>query len=177
MDWVINLLDTAAEVRLVHRREGFRAHELTVGQVLEAADRGDVMVHVPFQIKEVYGDGGVERVLLFNSEDEAHELEVEVDAILLQLGFKTALGPLKQWGFEIEKGAIVVDQVMRTSLERVWACGDITTFNGKLKLIATGFAESAIAVAQAVHDIRPDVKIQPAYSTNTGVPGVVAGQP
>jgi ferredoxin/flavodoxin---NADP+ reductase len=176
-DWAINLLDTASEIRLVHRREGFRAHELTVGQVLEAADRGDVMVHVPFQIKEVYGDGTVERVRLFNSEDEEHELEVEVDAILLQLGFKTALGPLKDWGFEIEKGAIVVDPLMRTSLERVWACGDITTFDGKLKLIATGFAESAIAVAQAVHEIRPDTKIQPKYSTNTGVPGVVAGQP
>ena len=60
---------------------------------------------------------------------------------------------------------------MRTSLDRVWACGDITTFDGKLKLIATGFAEAAIAVAQAVHHIRPDMKIQPAYSTNTGVPG------
>jgi ferredoxin/flavodoxin---NADP+ reductase len=177
IDWVINLLDTAAEIRLVHRREGFRAHELTVGQVLEAADRGDVMVHVPFQIREVYGDGGIERVRLFHSEDEEHELEVEVDAILLQLGFKTALGPLKDWGFEVVKGAIVVDQVMRTSLERVWACGDITTFDGKLKLIATGFAESAIAVAQAVHEIRPEVKLQPKYSTNTGVPGVVAGQP
>jgi ferredoxin/flavodoxin---NADP+ reductase len=177
MDWVINLLDTAAEIRLVHRREGFRAHELTIGQVLEAAERGDVMLHVPFQIKEVYGDGNIERVRLFHSEEEEHELEVEVDAILLQLGFKTALGPLKDWGFEIEKGAIVVDQVMRTSLERVWACGDITTFEGKLKLIATGFSESAIAVAQAVHEIRPEMKIQPKYSTNTGVPGVVAGQP
>jgi thioredoxin reductase len=176
VDWVVNLLDTAAEVRLVHRREGFRAHELTVGQVLEAADRGDVMLHVPFQIREVIGDDGVERVRLFHSEDEEQELEVEVDHILLQLGFKTALGPLKEWGFEIEKGAIAVDQVMRTSLERVWACGDITTFEGKLKLIATGFAESAIAVAQAVHEIRPDTKIQPKYSTNTGVPGVVAGQ-
>jgi len=176
-DWVINLLDTASEIRLVHRREGFRAHELTVGQVLEAAERGDVMVHVPFQIKEVYGDGTVERVRLFHSEQEEHELEVEVDAILLQLGFKTALGPLKDWGFEVIKGAIAVDQVMKTSLERVWACGDITTFAGKLKLIATGFAESAVAVAQAVHEIRPDVKLQPKYSTNTGVPGAVAGQP
>ncbi len=177
MDWVINLLDTAAEVRLVHRREGFRAHELTVGQVMEAADRGDVTVHVPFQIREVAGDGGIERVRLFHSEDEKEELEVEVDYILLQLGFKTALGPLKDWGFEIEKGAIVVDQLMKTTLDRVWACGDITTFAGKLKLIATGFAESAIAVAQAVHEIRPEEKIQPKYSTNTGVPGVVAGQP
>jgi ferredoxin/flavodoxin---NADP+ reductase len=176
-DWVINLLDTASEIKLVHRREGFRAHELTVGQVLEAADRGDISVHVPFQIKEVYGDGSVERVRLFHSEDEAHEIEVEVDAILLQLGFKTALGPLKDWGFELTKGAIVVDQVMKTSLERVWACGDITTFAGKLKLIATGFAESAVAVAQAVHEIRPEVKLQPKYSTNTGVPGAVAGQP
>jgi ferredoxin/flavodoxin---NADP+ reductase len=176
-DWVINLLETASEVRLVHRREGFRAHELTVGQVLEAAQRGDVMLHVPFQIKEVYGDGGVERVRLFHSEEQERELEIEVDAILLQLGFKTALGPLKDWGFEIVKGAIAVDQVMKTSLERVWACGDITTFDGKLKLIATGFAESAVAVAQAIHEMRPDTKIQPKYSTNTGVPGAVAGQP
>jgi thioredoxin reductase (NADPH) len=177
MDWVVNLVGVADSVTLVHRREAFRAHELTVGQVLEAAERGDVAIHVPFQIREVSGNGHVERVRLFNSEDEAHEIEVEVDAILLQLGFKTALGALKDWGFEIVKGAIVADQLMKTSLERVWACGDITTFDGKLKLIATGFAESAIAVAQAVHEIRPEVRIQPAYSTNTGVPGVVAGQP
>ena len=176
-DWVINLLDTASDIRLVHRREGFRAHELTIGQVLEAAQRGEVTLHVPFQIREVYGDGSIERVRLFHSEDEAREIDVEVDAILLQLGFKTALGPLKDWGFEISKGSIVVDQVMLTSLERVWACGDITTFEGKLKLIATGFSESAIAVAQAVHEIRPETRIQPKYSTNTGVPGAVAGQP
>jgi thioredoxin reductase len=176
-DWVVNLLDTASEISLVHRREGFRAHEVTIGQVLEAHDRGDVALHVPFQIKQVLGDAGVERVVLFHSEDEAHEIEVEVDAILLQLGFKTALGPLKEWGFEIVKGALVVDSLMKTSLERVWACGDITTFDGKLKLIATGFAESAVAVAQAVHEIRPEMKIQPKYSTNTGVPGSVAGQP
>lgn len=177
MDWVINLRDTASEITLVHRREGFRAHELTVGQVLEAADRGDVALHVPFQIREVHGDGGIERVRLFHTEDQAHELELEVDAILLQLGFKTALGPLKEWGFEVVKGAIGVDAVMKTTLERVWACGDITTFDGKLKLIATGFAEAAVAVAQAVHEIRPEVKLQPKYSTNTGVPGAVAGQP
>jgi thioredoxin reductase len=176
-DWVVNLLDTASEIRLVHRREGFRAHELTVGQVLEAAERGDVMLHVPFQIKEVYGDGGIERVRLFHSDEHERELEIEVDAILLQLGFKTALGPLKDWGFEVVKGAIVVDQVMKTSLDRIWACGDITTFDGKLKLIATGFSESAVAVAQAIHELRPETKIQPKYSTNTGVPGAVAGQP
>ena len=113
-DWVVNLLDTASEISLVHRREGFRAHELTVGQVMEASERGDVALHVPFQIREVSGDGGIERVRLFHSEDEAHEIEVEVDAILLQPGFKTALGPLRAWGFEVVKGAIVVDQLMKT---------------------------------------------------------------
>ena len=66
---------------------------------------------------------------------------------------------------------------METSLERVWACGDITTFDGKIKLIATGFGEAAIAVGQALHTIRPDMKLQPAYSTNTGVPGGAEGQP
>jgi ferredoxin/flavodoxin---NADP+ reductase len=176
-DWVVNLLDTADRITLVHRREGFRAHEATVSQVMEAARSGRIDLRVPFQIKDVAGNGQIERVVLFNSKDESEIVEVDCDAVLLQLGFKTALGPLKEWGLEISKGALVVDPLMRTNLDQVWACGDITTFEGKLKLIATGFAEAAIAVAQAVHFIRPETKIQPKYSTNTGVPGAVAGQP
>jgi ferredoxin/flavodoxin---NADP+ reductase len=175
-DWVLNLLDTAGELTLVHRREGFRAHELTVGQIRDAADAGRVDLKVPYTIAGVRGNGSVEGVVLRHTGDES-TTEVPCDAILLQLGFKTQLGPLKDWGFEIEKGAIKVDQLFRTSLERVWACGDITTFDGKLKLIATGYAEAAIAVSQAVHHIRPEMKIQPKYSTNTGVPGSVEGQP
>jgi ferredoxin/flavodoxin---NADP+ reductase len=175
-DWALNLLDTAAQITLVHRREEFRAHEITVNQVHAAAADGRVDIRTPYQIKDIAGNGRVESVTLFHSEDESAEVEVPCDAILLQLGFKTALGPLKDWGFEISKGAIVVDPVMRTSLPQVWACGDITVFEGKLKLIATGFAEAAIAVAQAVHHIRPETKIQPKYSTNTGVPGAVEGQ-
>jgi thioredoxin reductase len=176
-DWTLNLLDTAAEITLVHRREGFRAHEVTVGEINQAAEAGKVDLRVPYQIKEVTGNGNVERVTIFHSEDEDNVHELDCDAILLQLGFKTALGPLKEWPLEVEKGAIKVDPVMRTSMEGVWAAGDITTFDGKLKLIATGFAEAAIAVAQAVHHIRPEMKIQPKYSTNTGVPGAVEGQP
>ena len=176
-DWVVNLLEVADSITLVHRREGFRAHEVTIGQVMEAREAGRVDVHVPFQIKDVQGNGQIERVVLFHSERETEVVELDIDAVLLQLGFKTALGPLKEWGFEVVKGAIVVDPIMRTSLPQVWACGDITTFEGKLKLIATGFSEAAIAVAQAVHSFRPDMKIQPKYSTNTGVPGAVEGQP
>jgi thioredoxin reductase len=176
-DWVINLLDTASEITLVHRREGFRAHEVTVKEIEEAAAAGKVDLRTPYQIKEVSGNSSVERVTLFHSENEDDTVDVECDAILLQLGFKTALGPLKDWPLEIEKGSIKVDPVMKTSMDAVWAAGDITTFEGKLKLIATGFSESAIAVAQAVHHIRPEMKIQPKYSTNTGVPGAVEGQP
>ena len=176
-DWVVNLLDTAERVSLVHRREGFRAHEATVKEVMDAGESGRIDIHVPYQVKEVTGNGAIESVRLFHTDDEAQEIEVPCDALLLQLGFKTQLGPLKEWGFEISKGAIQVDQLFRTSLERVWACGDITSFDGKLKLIATGYAEAAIAVAQAVHHIRPEMKIQPKYSTNTGVPGAVEGQP
>jgi ferredoxin/flavodoxin---NADP+ reductase len=176
-DWVINLMDTARSVTLVHRREAFRAHEVTVGQIMDAAEAGKVDVKTPYQVKDVSGNGRVERLTIFNSENEDETHELECDAVLLQLGFKTALGPLKEWPLEVEKGSIKVDSLMRTSMDAVWAAGDITTFDGKLKLIATGFAESAIAVAQAVHHLRPDMKIQPKYSTNTGVPGAVEGQP
>jgi len=97
---------------------------------------------------------------------------VPCDAVLLQLGFVTRLGPLKDWGFQLSKGAVVVDRAQKTSLDRVWACGDIATFDGKLKLIATGFAEAAMSVANAVQYVRPEMKLQPAYSSNTGVPAV-----
>src|SRR5947207_1460833 len=137
-------------------------------------DKGDLLTRT---IVIAGGHGAFETVTIFHSENEDEVVEVPCDAILLQLGFKTALGPLKDWPLEVEKGSIKVDSVMRTSMEAVWAAGDITIFDGKLKLIATGFAESAIAVAQAVHHIRPETKIQPKYSTNTGVPGAVEGQP
>jgi len=162
---------------LIHRREQFRAHEVTVGEIMEAREAGRVQVLTPYQLKTVEGDGQMERITVFHSEDAERLETLPCDALLLQLGFKTALGPLAEWGFEIEKGAIKVDHLMKTSLEAVWACGDITTFDGKLKLIATGFGEAAIAVAQAIHHVRPDMRIQPKYSTNTGVPGVVEGQP
>ncbi len=177
-DWVMNLLDTAEHITLVHRREEFRAHELTVSQVKQAAQGPHVDVRVPYVVKEVAGNGRVEGVVLHHATDgEDQTVVVECDAILLQLGFSTKLGPLKEWGFELDKNAIRVGNTFETSLERVWACGDITTFDGKLKLIATGFGEAAVAVAQAVHTIRPEMKLQPAYSTNTGVPGAVEGQP
>jgi len=171
-DWVVNLLDTAEKITLVHRRDGFRAHEATVAEVRAAAADGRVDLRIPSVIRGVEGNGSIEAIELHHPNDDSIAPErLACDAVLLQLGFSTKLGPLKEWGFALRKNAIEVDSLMHTSLEGVWACGDITTFDGKLKLIATGFAESAIAVAQAVQSFRPDMKLQPAYSTNTGVPG------
>jgi thioredoxin reductase (NADPH) len=177
LDWTLNLIDTAESVALVHRRQRFRGHAATITQVHEAAAAGRVDLRVPWQIKDVVGDGQIERVTLFHSDDPEQVVDLDADAVLIQFGFKTALGPLADWPLEIEKGSIVVDRQMKTSMDRVWAAGDITTFDGKLKLIATGFGEAAIAIAQAVRAIRPDEQLQPGYSTNTGVPGVVEGQP
>jgi ferredoxin/flavodoxin---NADP+ reductase len=170
LDWVINLLDVASELTLVHRRERFRAHEATVSQVLAEVEAGRVGLRTSAVVAGVHGDGQVEAVELRDGE------VIPCDELLLQLGFVTRLGPLEDWGFALDRQSIVVDGLMRTSLDRVWACGDVTTYPGKLKLIATGFGEAAMAVAQAVHHLRPEERLQPGYSTNTGVPGVVAGQ-
>jgi thioredoxin reductase (NADPH) len=175
LDWVMNLVDVAASVTLVHRREGFRAHEATVSEVMRAVDAGRVSLRAPCVIRAVVGDERVAGIELHHLGDGSVSA-LSCDAVLLQLGFVTRLGPLKEWGFELDGGGIVVDRLMKTNLDRVWACGDVATFPGKLKLIATGFGEAAIAVSQAVHLIRPDMRIQPAYSTNSGVPGVVEGQ-
>jgi thioredoxin reductase len=175
-DWVVNLVDTASKITLVHRRDAYRAHEATVAEVMDHVKGGRVELKVPYVIREVHGNGSLEAVELHHAAESERIERIDCDAVLLQLGFSTKLGPLKEWGFELSKGAIRVDGLMRTNLDRVWACGDISTFDGKLKLIATGFAESAIAVSQAVHHIRPETRIQPAYSTNTGVPGGTPGQ-
>jgi thioredoxin reductase (NADPH) len=173
-DWALDLLDVAEHVALVHRRGRFRAHEATVRRVTEAAAAGLLDLHVPYTLRAVQGDGRIERVTLAHAQDAGDEVEVDCDAVLLQLGFRTALGPLVDWGLEVARGAIVVDHLMATSLDRVWACGDVTSFDGKLKLIATGYGEAAVAVAQAVRRIRPDTPLQPGYSTDTGVPGTAA---
>src|SRR3712207_6745101 len=87
-DWVVNLLDVADRIGLVHRREGFRAHEVTVNQVMSAAGSGEIDLHVPYQIREVSGNGSIESVRLFHSETD-EEVDVECDAVLLQFGFRS----------------------------------------------------------------------------------------
>lgn len=170
-DWAQQLLGRAAELTLVHRSDRFRAHGATVHAVTTAAAEGRAKVLTFHELAEVHGNGeGVRAVTLKDVKAKTH-FEVDVDVILPMLGFVSDIGALTQWGLQVEKDEIVVNSTMETGRTGIWAAGDITTYPGKLKLIATGFSEAAIAVNQAVHWIYPDKKVAPGHSSNMGIFG------
>ena len=111
-------------------------------------DSGKVDIKTPYRLSDIRGNDRIESVTISGDDGD---VDLPCDALLLQLGFKTALGPLADWPLAIEKGSIVVDPRMKTTMEGVWAAGDVTTFDGKLKLIATGFAEASTAVLAGGH--------------------------
>jgi ferredoxin/flavodoxin---NADP+ reductase len=89
--------------------------------------------------------------------------------VLCFLGFKPDLGPIKSWGLELEKNRLRVTQLMETNIEGIYGAGDIVDYPGKMDLIATGYAEAAIAVNQAVHYIDPEARVSPGHSTNLAI--------
>src|SRR5699024_1494246 len=92
-------------------------------------------------------------------------IDLDVDSVLCNYGFISTLGPIKDWGLEIEKNSIVVNSRMETNIPGIYAAGDITTYPGKVKLIATGFGEGPTAVNNAKQYINPKARIQPKHST------------
>jgi thioredoxin reductase len=170
-DWAQQLLDRAAALTLVHRSDRFRAHGATVQAVTTAAAEGRAKVLTFHELAEIHGNGeGVRAVTLKDVKAKTH-FDLDVDVILPMLGFVSDIGPLAQWGLQVEKDEIVVNSTMETGRTGIWAAGDITIYPGKLKLIATGFSEAAIAVNQAVHWIYPDKKVAPGHSSNMGIFG------
>jgi thioredoxin reductase (NADPH) len=168
LDFALMLKDVAASITLVHRRDGWRAHKATVKQMEEAAATGEIALRTFHEVREVHGGARVERVTIFdNRTDEATTLDC--DSLLSCLGFKPDLGPMKTWGLEVEKNRIKVDRLMATNLPGVYAAGDIVDYEGKLDLIATGFAEAAVAVNNAVHFVDPSARVNPGHSTNMKV--------
>jgi thioredoxin reductase (NADPH) len=97
--------------------------------------------------------------------------ELEVDVVLPMLGFVSDMGAIGEWGVTLEKDEIVVNSLMETGRAGIYAAGDVTTYPGKLKLIATGFGEAATAVNQAVHWIYPEKKVAPGHSSNMAIFG------
>ncbi|MDW8052570.1 MAG: NAD(P)/FAD-dependent oxidoreductase [Armatimonadota bacterium] len=165
VDWALNLYPIAREVTLIHRRNEFRAHERSVQELR----RSPVRILTPYEIRRVVGNGHVERAIIFHNKTQ-EELELPVDAVILNLGFVASLGPIKNWGLKLQGNQIVVDEFMRTNLPGVYAAGDVCTYPSKLKLIATGVGEVCIAVNHAKSVIDPNAKMFPGHSSDMQLP-------
>ncbi len=168
LDWALILKDKCAALTLIHRREGFRAHEASVAQLEEATASGRIDLRTFHEVRAIHGNGTVQGITIYDNRTEADTL-IEVDAVLCFLGFKPDLGPIKSWGLTVNRNRIVVNQLMETNLLGIYAAGDVVEYEGKIELIATGFAEATIAVNNAVHYIDPSARVNPGHSTNLAI--------
>lgn len=165
-DWSWALRDVARELTQIHRSDRFRAHERTVEQVMGACDEGKVRLRTFYEVEAIHGSDRVEAVTILDKKTKA-TTDLEVDEILALIGFVPNIGPIAEWGLELDGNNIKVDSRMRTNIPGVYAAGDIVTYDGKLDLISTGFGEAAIAVNNAVHFIDPSAKVDPGHSTSS----------
>ncbi|MDP2956827.1 MAG: NAD(P)/FAD-dependent oxidoreductase [Longimicrobiales bacterium] len=166
LDWVLVLKDHAASTTLVHRRDGWRAHQATVARMLSAVAAGQIHLRTFHEVREVHGSERVEAVTIFENRTGA-DVRLECDAVFTFLGFKPDLGPIADWGLEIEKNRVKVNSLMETNIPGIYAAGDLVDYPGKMDLIATGFAEAAIAANQAVHFVDPTARVNPGHSTSS----------
>jgi thioredoxin reductase (NADPH) len=158
-DWALHLEPVAKSVALVHRRDAFRAHERTVQQVRDSS----VEIITKAQVTALNGDHLLESVEITIGEDKTTRPS---QAVVAALGFIADLGPVQEWGIEVEKRHILVSPSMQTNLPRVFAAGDVTEYPGKVRLIAVGFGEAATAVNNATVAIDPHAKVFPGHSSD-----------
>jgi len=161
VDWAMMLEPIAETVYLAHRRDKFRAHEHSV----ENLKKSKVIIKTPYIPSELVGEEKIKQVILENVETQEREI-IDVDAVIVNYGFISSLGPIKEWGLEIQKNSIVVNSKMETNIEGIYAAGDICTYDGKVKLIATGFGEAPTAVNNAKAYMDPKARVQPLHSTS-----------
>jgi ferredoxin/flavodoxin---NADP+ reductase len=162
VDWALMLEPIAEQVTIVHRRDKFRAHEHSV----ENLQNSKVDIKTPYVPTELVGDGEKISQIVLKDANGDDTVAVDVDAVICNFGFVSSLGPIKEWGLEIEKNSIVVNSKMETNIPGVYAAGDICTYEGKVKLIATGFGEAPTAVNNAKSYMDPKAKTQPLHSSS-----------
>lgn len=153
VDWALMLEPIAKEVSIIHRRDKFRAHEHSVEQLMNSK----VKVLTPYEVKSVQGQDRIESITIQKAKSD-EQLTLELDALIVNYGFISSLGPIQNWGLELDKGAIVVNSRMETNIPGIYAAGDIATYDGKIKLIAVGFGEAPVAVNNAKLYIDPTAK-------------------
>lgn len=160
LDWANEMVPIAAEVTLVHRSDRFRAHDDSVSKLRNST----ASIFTNTEVIAFEGDTNLKSVRLQNTETQ-EERTLQVDDALIMFGFNSSLGKIREWGLELHSDGIKVNDCMETNLEGIYAAGDIAEYRGKLKLIATGFSEAAIAVNFAKTFINPKEKAQPLHST------------
>jgi thioredoxin reductase (NADPH) len=170
-DWASQLAGRAKRVTLVHRSDRFRAHAATVKEVEKAAAAGHAEILTFHELSDVVCEGETMCGLVLRDVKQKTTRTVDADVVLPMLGFVSDLGTLGTWGLTLQKDEIVVNSQMETGRPGIYAAGDVTTYPGKLKLIAAGFSEAATAVNQAVHWIYPEKKVAPGHSSNMAVFG------
>jgi thioredoxin reductase len=159
-DWAYSLAPIARSVALVHRREQFRAH----GSMVDTVRDMGVRLFTSSQVTAIRGGAVIEEVEVTHKETGEQTL-LPAQTVVAALGFVANIGPIAQWGLDLAKRHLVVDTAMRTNLPRVFAAGDITTYEGKVPLISVGFGEAALAVNNAAPIVEPGMGIFPGHSS------------
>lgn len=171
LDWTIELAKIASEVTLVHRRNEFRGALDSVEKVQALKNQGKVNLITPAEITDLHGEQQLTGVSIVQKGEALTYLET--DHFIPLFGLSPKLGPLGNWGLEIEKNAIKVNNSYdyQTNIPGVYAIGDVNTYKGKLKLILSGFHEAAVMCQSAYQRIHPDKKYLMKYTTVSGVEG------
>ena len=170
LDWSIYLSEIAKKVILIHRRNEFRGANESVSSVQRLKNSGKIKVITPAQITSLNGSNKLESVVL---NQDGNELTINTDFFIPLFGLIPKLGPIKDWGLEIENNAIKVNNSFdyQTNIEGIYAIGDVNTYPGKLKLILSGFHEAAVMCHSAYSRLNPDKKPSIKYTTVSGVEG------
>ncbi|MCS7036367.1 MAG: NAD(P)/FAD-dependent oxidoreductase [Saprospiraceae bacterium] len=176
LDWTIYLADEAAALTLVHRRSEFRGAPDSVEKVQELARQGRIRLITNAQVVGLSGNGRLERVTIQHDTDGA--FEADTDYFLPLFGLTPKLGPIGEWGLQLQDGAIAVNTYdYSTNLPGVFAIGDVNTYPGKLKLILCGFHEATLACQSAFKVVNPGKKLSFKYTTVTGIEGLPVETP
>jgi len=170
LDWTIELSKIAKKVTLIHRRNQFRGAVDSANQIQKLKDEGVIDVITPATLLKINGDDCVKNVELNHNESK---LKIDTDFIIPLYGLVPKMDVFKEWGLNIDKNAIVVDNSndYSTNIKGIYAIGDINTYPGKLKLILSGFHEAAIMCHSAYSLINPEKKNTLKYTTISGIKG------
>ena len=170
LDWAIFLTDVASEVTLIHRRNEFRGALDSVDKVQELKNAGKIRLITPAEVKGIIGTDKVTGVSVAQNGKESI---IETDYFIPLFGLSPKLGPIANWGLDIEKNAIKVNNALdyQTNIPGIYAIGDVNTYPGKLKLILCGFHEATLMCQSAYKRIFPNKKYVMKYTTVSGIEG------